>query len=162
LLSVCAQFAGIKIFHGWRIEHYCTFVIYSLAELIANISSGTDLTVFQPDEDPSTLSNPLSPDTNFNGISDGEEDKNGNGRLDTGETDPGATCQGMYTQAQLDSAIANAEAAKDTIIAVMFTQEQKDEAVKKAVAELDINSDGILTIEEAIHALQVLSLDSSN
>ena len=60
---------------------------------------GTDLTLFQPDLDPGTTTNPLDDDTDDDGIKDGTEDKNGNGRVDsdpiagtgdtaTGETDP--------------------------------------------------------------------------
>ncbi len=60
---------------------------------------GTDLTLFQPDLDPETETDPLDDDTDDDGIMDGTEDRNGNGRVDsdpiggtgttaTGETDP--------------------------------------------------------------------------
>ncbi len=50
--------------------------------------SGTDLTVFQPDANPSTRTDPTNPDTDGGSVSDGAEDKDHNGRIDAGETDP--------------------------------------------------------------------------
>ena len=50
--------------------------------------SGTDTTVFMPDADPSTTTDPVDEDTDGDGIKDGEEDINHNGRVDSGETDP--------------------------------------------------------------------------
>ncbi|WP_437780830.1 DUF3344 domain-containing protein [Sorangium sp. So ce1097] len=41
-----------------------------------------------PDADPSTTTNPLDADTDNGGVSDGDEDKNHNGAVDEGETDP--------------------------------------------------------------------------
>lgn len=43
---------------------------------------------WQPDSDPTTMTDPLSVDTNGDGVPDGEEDLNRNGRVDAGETDP--------------------------------------------------------------------------
>jgi hypothetical protein len=43
---------------------------------------------WQPDSDPTTKTDPLSADTNGDGVPDGEEDVNRNGRVDAGETDP--------------------------------------------------------------------------
>ncbi|WP_437590194.1 DUF3344 domain-containing protein [Sorangium sp. So ce1000] len=40
------------------------------------------------DADPTTTTHPLDPDTDDGGISDGAEDTNHNGAIDTGETDP--------------------------------------------------------------------------
>lgn len=48
----------------------------------------TDLSVFVPDEDPSTTTDPLSVDTDLGGVEDGVEDQNQDGRVDTWETDP--------------------------------------------------------------------------
>ncbi len=42
----------------------------------------------RPDEDPSTTTNPTVADTDGDGLVDGDEDTNGNGRVDPGETDP--------------------------------------------------------------------------
>jgi PKD repeat protein len=53
-----------------------------------DIDSGTNSTFFQPDLDPSTTSDPLNPDSDRDGLTDGEEDLNFNGRLDLGETNP--------------------------------------------------------------------------
>ncbi len=49
---------------------------------------GTDTSVFIPDSDSSTRSNPVSEDTDGDGLSDGEEDRNFNGAVDYGETNP--------------------------------------------------------------------------
>jgi hypothetical protein len=43
---------------------------------------------FVPDQDPTTSTNPLLRDTDFGGVSDGQEDPNSNGRLDAGEGNP--------------------------------------------------------------------------
>jgi len=44
---------------------------------------------FQPDLDPSTTTDPLDDDSDKDGLLDGQEDTNHNGRLDSGETNPG-------------------------------------------------------------------------
>ena len=49
---------------------------------------GTDTTKFQPDMDPATNTDPLNADTDGDGVKDGDEDTNHNGRVDAGETDP--------------------------------------------------------------------------
>jgi subtilisin family serine protease len=49
---------------------------------------GTDTDVFIPDADPGTTTDPLNPDTDGDGVPDGEEDTNHNGKVDPGETDP--------------------------------------------------------------------------
>jgi hypothetical protein len=49
---------------------------------------GTDTNVFQPDLDPSTTTDPLDEDSDDDGLLDGEEDTNHNGRVDAGESDP--------------------------------------------------------------------------
>jgi uncharacterized repeat protein (TIGR01451 family)/MYXO-CTERM domain-containing protein len=49
---------------------------------------GTDPAVFLPDSDPTTTTDPLEPDTDGDGLLDGEEDADRNGRVDAGETDP--------------------------------------------------------------------------
>jgi len=56
--------------------------------LTAPQGSGTDLGVFVPDADPSTTTDPNNSDSDGDGQSDGEEDLDGNGRFDPGETDP--------------------------------------------------------------------------
>ncbi|WP_020560199.1 GEVED domain-containing protein [Thiofilum flexile] len=86
--------------------------------------AGTDTTVFIPDSDPVTTTNPLNPDTDAGGVCDGSlevsgvcragEDANNNGLVDNGETDPNqaaddpqptlklqlrAMLQGAYTSA---------------------------------------------------------------
>ena len=49
---------------------------------------GTDTNVFIADADPSTKTDPLDEDSDDDGFSDGVEDTNQNGAIDTGETDP--------------------------------------------------------------------------
>jgi autotransporter-associated beta strand protein len=51
-------------------------------------AAGTDTTKFQPDLDPKTKTNPRKRDTDGDGDPDGREDRNRNGRLDRGETNP--------------------------------------------------------------------------
>jgi hypothetical protein len=53
-----------------------------------DIGSDTDTAIFQPDLEPSTKTNPLDKDSDNDGLLDGEEDKNHNGRVDAGESDP--------------------------------------------------------------------------
>ena len=75
----------------------------------------------------------------------------------------------MFSQAELNQAVADAEAAKDAIIAQkdqtisdlnatiasMFSQEELDQAVLTERLRWDINNDGKISLEEAIHALQI-------
>jgi outer membrane protein OmpA-like peptidoglycan-associated protein len=58
-------------------------------------SAGTDLTVFQPDQDPDTVTNPKNADTDDDGLSDGAEDTNKNGRLDPEEGNPLSSEDGL-------------------------------------------------------------------
>ena len=50
--------------------------------------AGTDLAVFAADADPATVTDPLKDDSDDDGIVDGNEDLNRDGRVDPGETDP--------------------------------------------------------------------------
>lgn len=50
--------------------------------------TGTDLSKFQADADPSTTTDPMKADTDGGGVFDGYEDANRNGRIDPGETNP--------------------------------------------------------------------------
>ncbi|MEM7246158.1 MAG: Ig-like domain-containing protein [Acidobacteriota bacterium] len=50
--------------------------------------TGTDSTIFVPDADPSSVTNPNVADSDGGGLDDGGEDWNRNGRLDPGEADP--------------------------------------------------------------------------
>jgi hypothetical protein len=49
---------------------------------------GTDLSRWSPDLDPTCVTDPENPDSDSDGLPDGDEDTNGNGRQDPGETDP--------------------------------------------------------------------------
>jgi len=55
---------------------------------LAMVGSDTDLAFFQPDLDPTSTTSSISSDTDHDGISDGAEDTNHNGRVDAGENDP--------------------------------------------------------------------------
>lgn len=57
---------------------------------------GTETTKFQPDLDPDITTNPLNPDTDGDGIDDGMEDLNHNGRVDQGESDPNVMPINIY------------------------------------------------------------------
>ncbi|KFA90291.1 Ig-like domain-containing protein, partial [Archangium violaceum] len=50
--------------------------------------SGTNLSIFQPDQDTATTTNPLDSDTDDGSVADGIEDSNRDGKLDPGERDP--------------------------------------------------------------------------
>lgn len=50
--------------------------------------TGTDISVFQPDLDPTTTTDPKDTDTDDGGVRDGDEDFNFNGYQDPGEIDP--------------------------------------------------------------------------
>ncbi len=70
----------------------------------------------------------------------------------------------MFTQAQFNKAIADANAAKDLIIsqkeqtiASMFTEGQLDEAVIKERLKYDINGDGVIRLAEVVYYLQLLA-----
>lgn len=77
----------------------------------------------------------------------------------------------LYSSVQLDQAVAEAEAAKDQIIAQkdqtidelnttidsMFTQEQLDQAIINERQKWDINNDAKISLEEAIYTLQIIS-----
>jgi len=49
---------------------------------------GTDLALFERDDDPATTTDPTDEDSDGDGLIDGVEDVNVNGRVDAGETDP--------------------------------------------------------------------------
>ena len=51
-------------------------------------TSDTDAGAFIPDADPKATTDPKNADTDDDGLTDGGEDKDGNGRVDAGESDP--------------------------------------------------------------------------
>ena len=67
---------------------------------------------FVPDADPQTTTDPLNDDSDGGGVKDGEEDANGNGAVDPGETDPSVTPDD--TDADLDGISDEDEAALGT------------------------------------------------
>ena len=50
---------------------------------------GSDLDLFGRDEDPASRTDPMNPDSDGDGVLDGSEDTNKNGRVDSGERNPG-------------------------------------------------------------------------
>jgi uncharacterized repeat protein (TIGR01451 family) len=59
-----------------------------LGYTLNDIGPDTDTNIFQPDLDPSTTTNSLDEDTDGDGLLDGQEDINHNGRVDIGEPNP--------------------------------------------------------------------------
>ena len=55
---------------------------------MADIGNDTNISLFIPDADPNTTTDPVNSDTDGDGRLDGEEDLNANGRVDAGEIDP--------------------------------------------------------------------------
>ena len=55
---------------------------------LGDVGTDTDTNIFIPDADPSTTTDPLDADTDDDGLKDGKEDKNYNGAVDPGESDP--------------------------------------------------------------------------
>jgi len=53
-----------------------------------NPEAGTDGAVYVSDSDPTTVTDPTMADSDNDGVKDGDEDANGNGAVDAGETDP--------------------------------------------------------------------------
>jgi hypothetical protein len=60
-----------------------------LGYTLSDANPDTNTGIFQPDLDPSTTTDPLDDDSDKDGLLDGQEDTNHNGRLDSGETNPG-------------------------------------------------------------------------
>jgi hypothetical protein len=59
-----------------------------LGYTLQNVGGGTDLSLFQPDLDPASTTDPLDADSDDDNRQDGDEDRNHNGRKDSNETDP--------------------------------------------------------------------------
>ena len=55
---------------------------------LADIGEDTNLSFFQPDEDPASITDPTNEDTDGDGSLDGEEDSDHDGAFEAGETDP--------------------------------------------------------------------------
>ena len=76
---------------------------------------GTDPTVFVPDADDTTNTDPLNPDTDAGGVSDGDEDANGNGQVDAGELDPNEPSDKIFLQGKhqrLSKVLLNSRSTK--------------------------------------------------
>ncbi len=59
-----------------------------LGYTLNDIGLGTDISIFQPDLDPTATSSLLDVDTDNDGLQNGEEDTKHNGRVDLGESNP--------------------------------------------------------------------------
>jgi hypothetical protein len=55
---------------------------------LGDVGYFTNQSIFKPDLDPTSITDPLNRDTDGDGASDGREDKNADGKLDPGESDP--------------------------------------------------------------------------
>jgi len=60
-----------------------------LGKTLSDIGPHTDTGVFQSDKDPQTTTDPLDDDSDDDGLLDGEEDANHNGRVDSWRNSPG-------------------------------------------------------------------------
>ena len=118
-------------------------------ETIEGGLGGTDLSAghFIADADPSTKTDPTMADTDNDGLTDGKEDRNHNGMVDSGETDPLVPTGDVDNNGAVDLA--------DAILALRIVNRI---TVDVAVCTgSDVSGDGKIGIEEAIYVLQVVS-----
>jgi len=75
-----------------------------LGRTLRDLEPDTDLSrgAFTPDADPTTTTDPLNPDTDEGGVSDGEEDADLNGRVEPGERDPNVTEDDIFADEDED------------------------------------------------------------
>jgi hypothetical protein len=115
---------------------------------LADIGPDTDIAIFQPDLDPSSIcTNPDDADTDDDGIPDGEEDKNHNGQIDPGETDPCKTDtdnDGLQDGTELGVTLA--DIGPDTDIAIF--QPDLDPSTQSDPLNPDVDSDGLTDGQE--------------
>lgn len=103
---------------------------------------GTDTRVWRPDLDPTTTTNPLDPDTDGDGVADGDEDWNHNGRYEPpGELDPNSPDSD-------NDGIGDA----DEGIAIVCAQSQLLRINQHRLASADIN----LALPEAYSEIAIL------
>ena len=109
-----------------------------------DIGPDTDLEIFIEDLDPKTKTNPLKLDSDGDGINDGLEDSNHNGRVDPGETNPNSMAGDVN-----DDGLVN---LTDAVIALKATvgMESSQNIYKAA----DVNGDGVIGLAEAVYAIQ--------
>jgi len=87
-----------------------------------DVHPDSDPTICVPDADPTTTTDPTDPDTDDGGATDGDEDRNGDGAVDDGETDPNdptddcldALCLPEGARARGGAAFGCASAGDDT------------------------------------------------
>lgn len=115
---------------------------------LADVGPDTDLSVFIPDADPTTLLDPGDPDTDHDGIADGAEDTDANGRFDPGETDP------LFMAGDLDDSGA-ADLADAIQLFQMAAGLPTDPGAFHPGADMD--GDNVFSLGEAVFILQRLS-----
>jgi hypothetical protein len=121
-----------------------------------DISEDTDLSVFQPDLDPSTTTNPLHSDCDGDSYSDGAEDLNCNGRKDSGESDPSDGAS--FPAAPSVEGDVNEDGFVDLTDAILCLQTVCGiETADMVSAAADVNSDGKIGVVEAIYVLRSVS-----
>jgi cysteine-rich repeat protein len=124
---------------------------------------GTNLTVgcFKADLDPTTFSNPLSPDSDGDTLLDSQEDLNHNGKLDapeTLETDPNLSdTDGDGVDDVADESPRNKFKCRDTEVFYAMGQLLSEEPLKKgdgcddcALGQVDAANDGLDTDTDSI------------
>ena len=97
--------------------------------------------------DPAKTTDPLAADSDGDGTSDGQEDLNHNGRLDSGETDP---CGNLIGDIDSNGTID----LQDAIRALQILAGLKPADINQYS---DINEDDKIGIQEAIYILQTIS-----
>lgn len=102
---------------------------------------GTNLALFVPDADPSTVTSPTRQDTDGDGYADGIEDANRNGRLDVGESDPAS---GASTPAPDTDGDGVADSSDNCLLTANATQLDSDEDGYGNRCDPDFNNNGIV------------------
>jgi hypothetical protein len=116
---------------------------------LADIGPDTDISVFQPDLDPSDTTSPILSDTDDDGFNDGIEDPDFNGRIDAGESDPDD--ENSYPIIQGDVNGDRMIDLSDVILTLQFVAGIN--STQPVTMGADVNGDGEIGIEEAIYIL---------
>lgn len=113
-----------------------------------DIGPDKDINIFQPDEDPAQKTDPTNPDTDNDGLADGVEDKNKNGVMDVGETNPTWMLGDINGNDFMDLA--------DAILAIKIAI-GLDNGEVKVHPGIDADGDGRVGLAEVIAILNRLS-----
>ncbi|NWH05509.1 DUF1566 domain-containing protein [Desulfobacter latus] len=121
-----------------------------LGYTLGDITEDTDPSVFQPDLDPSTTTDPLKADTDGDGFKDGFEDFNGNGRIDTDESDPNdPESVPLFKKGDVNADML-LNLNDPVLILKILTAMSVDQDI---LLSADADNDGIISIKEVIYIL---------